>query len=94
MKPVVIYERGEIKVYINQCHNPGKKTKIFAIRRNDSHGRAQLLGIIKFDGAWRQYVTEYETNTKWCANCEEEIAKFKRELNKKLREKWSRLKNQ
>ena len=89
MKNTTIYERGKTKVYINQCHNPGKKTKLFAIRRDDSTGVGDFLGLIKFDGAWRQYVFCPEQETKWCAGCKEEIAKFERELNKKLREKWN-----
>lgn len=89
IKPRIIYESKKTKVYINECHAKGRKTRIFAIRRDDQHGRAELLGVIKWDGAWRQYVTEFETETKWSAGCKEEIAKFEREINKKQRDKWN-----
>jgi hypothetical protein len=88
IKNRIIYERGKTKVYINQCHNPGKRTNLYTIRRDDKQGFAWILGIIKFDGAWRQYVTEFEPNTKWSAGCKEEIAKFEREINKKWRKKF------
>ena len=88
MKDFIIYERGETLVYINQCRNKGKKTKLFTIRRDDKTGYAHLLGIIKFDGAWRQYVTEFEPNTKWSAGCKKKIAEFEEIINKKWRDKW------
>lgn len=93
MKERIIYESERTQVYINQCHNKGKKTKLFTIRRDDQHGRAELLGLIKFDGAWRQYVTEFQPDTKWSAGCKEEIAKFEREINKKQRDKWNQKKS-
>ena len=48
IKDRIIYERGKIKVYINECHAKGKKTRIFAIRKDDKTGLADLLGIIKW----------------------------------------------
>jgi len=76
IKPITIYERGEIKVYINQCHSGGRKTKVFAVRRNDKTGRSALLGLIVFDPGWRQYVLLPEKDTKWCGSCMNEISKF------------------
>ena len=93
IKEVTVYQRGKVRVYINQCHNIGKKTKLFAIRRDDSHGLSWLLGLIKWDGAWRQYATEFEPNTKWSAGCKEEIAKFERKINKLQRKKWKQKKS-
>ena len=87
MKEFVVYEKGETKVYINQCHNPGRKTKAFAIRRDDKKGCAWFLGEIKFSGAWRQYVSEFEPGTIWSAGCKRKIAEFEEILNKKFREK-------
>jgi len=88
MKIRIIYKSESTLVFINQCHNPGKKTNLYAIRRNNQHGRAEILGRIKWDGAWRQYVTEFEPDTKWSASCKEEIAKFEREINLRQRQKW------
>jgi hypothetical protein len=90
MNNFTVYEKGETKVYINQCYNKGKKTKLFSIRRNDKTGRGCLLGLIKFDGAWRQYVTEFEPNTKWSSGCKKKIAEFEDIINKKWRTKHGR----
>ena len=76
IKPVIIYEKGTTKVYINQCHAKGKKTKVFAIRRDDKTGYANLLGVIVFDPRWRQYVFVPEDKTEWCDDCLEEISAF------------------
>ena len=89
-KNSTIYESKGTKVYINQCHNPGKKTKLFAIRRNDKRALGDFLGIIKWDGAWWQYVTTFEPGTKWSAGCKEEIAKFEREINKREKARWKK----
>ena len=86
MKDRVIYSGKNSTVYINQCHNPGKKTKLFAIRKYGKTGLGELLGIIRFDGAWRQYITEFLPDVKWSAGCKENIAKFEREMNKKWRQ--------
>ena len=85
IKTRTIYEGKGTKVYINECHAKGRKTRIFAVRRNDKYGLAHLLGLIKFDGAWRQYIFFPESNTKWSAGCKEEICKFEREMTKKWR---------
>jgi len=54
-KSVVIYEKDKTKVFINQCHNPGKKTWLYSVRKDSSKGLGELLGLIKWNGAWRQY---------------------------------------
>jgi hypothetical protein len=76
IKPVTIYEKGSTKVFINQCHAKGKKTKVFAIRRDDKTGLSQYLGSIVFNPRWRQYVFQPEQNTQWCDDCLEEIVAF------------------
>lgn len=87
MKNFIVYKSDKVLVYINQCHNPKKKTKLFTIRRDDKNGYGDLLGEIRFSGAWRQYVTEFEKGTIWSAGCKEKIAEFERILNKQFREK-------
>ena len=56
MKEITIYENKNMKVYINQCFNKGKKTKCYAVRKDDDTALADLLGLIKWSGSWRQYV--------------------------------------
>lgn len=87
---VVIYQSEETKVYINQCHNKGKKTKAFAVRRDDKTGFGHYLGSIRFDGGWRQYVFLPETETRWSAGCMEGIIKFLKKINEEWRAKWTR----
>ena len=57
MNEVDIYKNATTRIYINQCHNPGKKTRLYAIRRDDETGYGHLLGVIKWGGGWRQYVS-------------------------------------
>lgn len=87
MKDFIIYENKGIKVYINQCHNPRKKTKLFAIRRDDKTGCGHFLGSIKFSGRWRQYVSEFKEGTIWSSGCKKRICELEDILNKKFREK-------
>ena len=87
MKERTIYQSEKVRVYINECHSPGRKTRVFAVRRDDQKGCGHYLGSIEWDGAWRQYVFFPDSETKWSAGCKEEIAKFEREMNKKQRAK-------
>ncbi len=89
IKDRIIYQSKKIRVFINECHSPGRKTRIFAVRRDVAEKcSGEYLGSISWDGAWRQYVFCGEPNTKWSAGCKEEIAKFEREMTKKQRAKW------
>lgn len=49
------------------------------------------LGYIKFDGAWRQYVSEPAIGTKWSHGCLDQISAFLKKQNaqwkKKLKKK-------
>ncbi|MCP3684404.1 MAG: hypothetical protein GY861_17130 [bacterium] len=89
-KDITIYESPTVKVYINQCYNPGKKTRSFAVRRNDKTGLAHYIGGIGWDGGWRQYVFEPEANTKWSKGCMQGIIDFLDKINKEERAKWSK----
>ena len=92
IKDRVIYQSESSTVYINECHSKGKKTRTFAVRKNDDTGLAHCLGLIKFSGAWRQYVFEPDQETMWSAGCLEEIAKFLKEVNAKWRKTWQKKK--
>lgn len=91
MKELTIFENKNTRVYINQCHRNFKwekrkrTTNIYAVRKDDTTGYAELLGIIKFDSRWRQYVLFPEPNTKWSAGCKEAIAKFEKQITSKWR---------
>ena len=86
-KSVDIYKTDYVHVYINQCHNPGKKTNLFTVRRNNKSGLAHLLGIICWDGAWRQYIFMPCPDTRWSSSCLQGITDFIKKINKEHREK-------
>ena len=91
IKERTIYQSKKIRIYINECHSKGRKTRIFAVRRDDEKVCAgHYLGVIAWDGAWRQYVFCADPDTKWSAGCKEEIAKFERKMTKKQRDKWKK----
>lgn len=85
-KEFVIYENKNTRVYINQCYAKGKKTKVFAVRRDDKKGCARYLGSIEFSGAWRQYVFCPEPETKWSSGCKKKMCEFEDMLNKQWKE--------
>ena len=86
--PITIYEKGEVKVFINQCHNPGKKTFLYSVRKDSSTGFGELLGLIKWNGAWRQYCFYPGENTFWSSGCNQGITDFLIEINQIQRIKW------
>jgi hypothetical protein len=45
------------------------------------------LGIIRFSGAWRQYVFESFDGTYWSYGCLEQVIEFLKEQNEKWRRK-------
>ena len=87
MKPVIIYEQGNTKVYINQCHAVGRKTKVFAVRKDDRTGLAEYLGSIVFNPRWRQYVFVPEKETIWSKSCLYNITSFLVTETRKWRDK-------
>ena len=78
MKAFIVYQKDEVLVFI--CgpakKEKGRKTNIYMVRRNDKMGYGHLLGLIKFDGGWRQYVFEPAENTKWSSGCIDRISLF------------------
>ena len=87
-KSIVIYERGENRVFINQCHNPGKKTWLYSVRKDSSKGLGELLGLIKWNGAWRQYCFYPGNQTFWSSSCMQGIIEFCIEITQIQRMKW------
>ena len=92
MKEKIIYKSDKTLVYINQCHNKGKKTRLYVVRRDDQIGLGHLIGAIKWDGAWRQYVHYPEPNTKWSGSCQIAIAEFCIARTIEEYAKWKKLK--
>lgn len=90
IKSKTIYENNDTRVYINQCHATGRKTNIYAVRRNDKTGIAHYLGIIRFNPRWRQYIFEPDSKTIWSSSCMKGITGFIDEINLKWRSKISK----
>ena len=90
IKDFQVYKRGNVSVYVNQCRNPGKKTKMFTVRRDDNSGCADLLAVIKWSGSWRQYVLQPQHDTQWSSSCLIELCFFLEEMNMKHRQKRSK----
>lgn len=55
----------------------GRKTQRWAVW---NHSGA-CLGVVKWEGTWRQYVFWPEPSTIWAASCLSDLAEFVRELN-------------
>jgi len=88
MREFIVYQKGETKVYIHKGRiEKGHKLCWYGIRRDDNTGLCHLLGIIKFSGAWRQYVTEFETDSVWSSGCLRRICEFEDMLNKQWRKR-------
>lgn len=66
----------------------GKKTNIYVVYKNSIHSpNKERLGIIKWEGGWRQYVFHPDNSTIWSSGCLEIITKFLKDKNKRQREK-------
>ena len=85
IKERTIYESETVRIYVNECHSKGRKTRIFCVRRDDTTGLAALIGTIEFSGRWRQYVFMPGKNTQWSAGCLNNIVSFVQVINKKWR---------
>ena len=93
MKPRTIYQSKKSHVYINQCHAKGRKTNLYAVRKDGSYAMGEYLGGICWDGGWRKYVFEPlgDYKTKWDSSCMDGISEFLKEINKKHRDKKKRV---
>lgn len=97
MIPFVIYEKGDTFIYIHKGTNKNfdyhkrklvkRKTYWYGIRKNNKSGLAEILGIIQFNGAWRQFVFMPQEDTYWSKSCLERINEFMDKLNKDFRKK-------
>jgi hypothetical protein len=95
MKDFIIYAKGETLIYIHKGTKKNfankkwvkRKTFWYGIRKNSSSGLAEILGIIQFNGAWRQFVFMPQPETYWSKGCLEKINEFLDKLNKEFRKK-------
>ena len=57
--------------------DPTRKTKVFEVasKHDDS-----ILGMIQWDGGWRQYVFEPCENCKWSWDCLSQLSDFIKKL--------------
>lgn len=97
MKEFIVYEnkKKNVRIYIHKGRrDKGHKLCWYGIRRDDTTGLADWLGIIEFSPRWRQYVTVFEPNTQWSAGCKEKIAEFERMINTKWRKSLLRKRQQ
>lgn len=86
MNDFIIYERGEVKIYVcGPAKEKHKKLPIYMIRRDDKTGYADLLGIISFNPRWRQFTTKFESGTQWSSGCKRRICDFEDIINAKWR---------
>lgn len=89
IKNVTIYENAatKTKIYIYECHRDGRKTKVFAVIRDDTTGLGAYLGSIEFNPRWRQYVFNPEKDTSWSSSCMKNMMIFIDNLNFRWRSK-------
>lgn len=78
----------------------GKKTNIYNVikvqrdKLNENYDSVEThLGLIKWNGAFRQYWFEPNNDTGWSADCMDLVSAFLKETNKRYRKKWQKLRN-
>jgi hypothetical protein len=62
-----------------------RKTPIYTVRKDSDKSLGELLGVITFDGAWRQFVFIPSPKTEWSSGCLTLIAGKLEELNQQWR---------
>ena len=67
-----------------------RKMPIYVVRKDDAHAAGARLGLIKFSGAWRQYVFHPDSGTFWNRDCLDKINGFLHEKNQEWREAHKR----
>ena len=95
MTDFIVYQKGSTLVYIHKgtkkSFNNKKwikhKTYWYGIRKNSESGLAEILGIIQFNGGWRQFVFMPQPETYWSKGCLQRINEFLDKLNKEFRNK-------
>ena len=96
MKNFIVYGKGDTLIYIHKGTKRrwGKedkwvryKTYWYGIRKNSKSGLCEILGVIQFNGGWRQFVFMPQPDTYWSRGCLEKINEFLDILNKDFRRK-------
>jgi len=68
--------------FAEQPYRPGSKTKAWGCWNNRHH---TLLGLVQWDGAWRQYVFWPSDRTQFSAGCLADIQDFIEQAMKERR---------
>ena len=64
-----------------------RKTDRWQVNKIDTNINIQSnLGMIRFSGAWRQFIFEPSSDTYWSHSCLDQISGFLKEINKEWRE--------
>jgi hypothetical protein len=67
-----------------------RKTPIYIVRKDSCHSIGERLGLIKFRGAWRQFVFYPDDKTFWNKDCLDKVSYFLYDLNAVWRDKHGR----
>ncbi len=87
------YEKGNYHLYFvraKKCKvnkNLKRKTPIYIVRKDSSCSMAERLGLIKWYGAFRQFVFYPDEETCWSKSCLELINNFLDKVNRRHRNK-------
>lgn len=85
-------KKGTYHLYFVRAHKRTKqdkrrKTPIYIIRKDSEGLMAERLGLVKWYGAFRQFVFYPDNNTVWSKSCLEIVNSFLDRVNKRYREK-------
>ena len=91
MQVLRMANKMKFKLYfVKVTHGKGitkRKTSMWTLRKDSNHACGELLGIVRWHGAWRQYVFIPENGTIWSSGCLKTIAEFLDKINKRHRKK-------
>lgn len=66
------------------------KTFVWTLRKDSGMRLGELLGVVKWHGAWRQYAFFPEDHSFWSECCLVFVSEFLKKVNKKKRESWKK----
>lgn len=92
-----IHEKGKYHLYFVRAYKRTKqdkrrKTPIYIIRKYSDGLMAERLGLVKWYGAFRQFVFYPDENTCWSKSCLEIVNSFLDKVNKRYRNKLKKQK--
>jgi len=84
----IVYQKGLTKVFIfaKGVKIKSHKLPIYHIWREEGTAHANsIIGVISFNGRWRQFTSKFCENTEWSSSCKRRICDFEDILNVKWR---------